>query len=45
MNNKTDYKRMFNKIWNSEVLTFGYEIRAFYKNGLMLKYCERLKNE
>jgi len=38
MNDKMNYKRMFNNIWNTQVLTFGYEIRAFYKNGLMLKY-------
>ena len=33
-----NYKRMFNNIWNTQVLTFVYEIKAFYKNGLMLKY-------
>jgi len=38
MNNKMNYKRMFNNIWNTQVLTFVYEIKAFYKNGLMLKY-------
>ena len=45
MNNKMNYQRMFNNMFNTQILTSAYELRAFYKNGLMFKYCERLKNE
>jgi len=45
MNNTTEYKKMFNNIWNTQVLTSAYEIKSFYRNGLRLKYCARLENE
>jgi len=43
MNNKTNYQRIFNRIWNSEVLTSAYELRTYYKNGLRLKYYPIIK--
>ena len=43
MNNQTNYQRIFNRIWNSEVLTSAYELRTYYKNGLMLKYYPTIK--
>ena len=43
MNNQTNYQRIFNRIWNSEVLTSAYELRTYYKNGLRLKYYPTIK--
>ena len=44
MDNKTNYKRIFNRIWNSEVLTASYKIKAFYKNGLKFEYYPTIKH-
>jgi len=43
MNNKTNYQRIFNRIWNSEVLTSAYELRVLYKNGVKFKYYPIIK--
>jgi len=39
MNNQTNYQRIFNSMFNTQILTSAYRIKAYYKNGLMLKYC------
>ena len=43
MNNQTNYQRIFNRIWNSEVLTSVYNLKAYYKNGIKFKYYPIIK--
>ena len=38
MNNTINYKRIFNNIWNTQILTLTYKLSIYYKNGLMFKY-------